>query len=212
MSVTWKKTCENEFHEIFCFCSPFLNNNIFRFTSNMVFFPRTSKESIYIVVDTNVFIDRLEDILSLVKKPQPSHPYFVYIPWIVLQELDGLKSNVNAKLQKAASKAAREILELFNARNKRLSGQNGKMDNEAKEMFKIQDPLNDDKIIQACLQLRKDGKHVQLVSFDNILKIKAHSYQIEIFQTNKLQSVQVATKKRAAPVVSIFSPILRIFS
>ena len=123
-----------------------------------VFF-RTSKESIYIVVDTNVFIDRLEDILSLVKKPQPSHPYFVYIPWIVLQELDGLKSNVNAKLQKAASKAAREILELFNARNKRLSGQNGKMDNEAKEMFKIQDPLNDDKIIQACLQLRKDGKN-----------------------------------------------------
>ena len=168
-----------------------------------VFF-RTSKESIYIVVDTNVFIDRLEDILSLVKKPQPSHPYFVYIPWIVLQELDGLKSNVNAKLQKAASKAAREILELFNARNKRLSGQNGKMDNEAKEMFKIQDPLNDDKIIQACLQLRKDGKHVQLVSFDNILKIKAHSYQIEIFQTNKLQSVHVAAKKRAAPVVSIF--------
>ena len=121
-----------------------------------------------------------------------------------------MKSNVNTKLQKAASKAAREILELFNARNKRLSGQNGKMDNEAKEMFKIQDPLNDDKIIQACLQLRKDGKHVQLVSFDNILKIKAHSYQIEIFQTNKLQSVQVAAKKRAAPVVSIFSPILRI--
>ena len=111
--------------------------------------------------------------------------------------------HVNTKLQKAASKAAREILELFNARNKRLSGQNGKMDNEAKEMFKIQDPLNDDKIIQACLQLRKDGKHVQLVSFDNILKIKAHSYQIEIFQTNKLQSVHVAAKKRAAPVHNV---------
>ena len=167
------------------------------------FLLRTSKESIYIVVDTNVFIDRLEDILSIIKKPQ-TQPYIVYIPWIVLQELDGLKSNRNDKLQKAARKAAREIEGLFHAHNKRLSGQNGKMDQEAKEIFSIDNPLNDDKIIQACLQLRKDGKNVQLISFDNVLKIKARTYQIEIYQNDKLQPVQTPTKKRAAPVVSIF--------
>ena len=171
-----------------------------------MFLLRTCKESIYIVVDTNVFIDRLEEILSIIKKPQPSsQPYIVYIPWIVLQELDGLKSNHNTKLQTAVRKAARELEGLFHAHNKRLSGQNGKMDNEAKELFKIDDPLNDDKIIQACLQLRKDGKNVQLISFDNGLKIKAHLNQIEIYHTNRLQSVhQAPTKKRAAPVVSTY--------
>ena len=81
--------------------------------------------------------------------------------------------------------------------NPRLIGQNGIQNNEAVKNYPLENEIPDDRIIQACLQL-KLGEHktVQLFTFDNILIVKAKTFNIPIFQKEKIQTIRIPKTKK----------------
>ena len=72
--------------------------------------------------------------------------------------------------------------------NPKLIGQNGIQNNEAAKYYPMENEVPDDRLIQACLQL-KLGEHktVQLFTSDHILIVKAHTFGIPIFQKEKIK-------------------------
>ena len=143
------------------------------------------KEAIHVVVDTNVFIDDPDSIITIIKCPQ-NDDFIIYVPWVVIQELDKQKNDRRPNVRLAARKAARELKALNS--NPKLIGQNGIQNNEAAKYYPMENEVPDDRLIQACLQL-KLGEHktVQLFTSDHILIVKAHTFGIPIFQKEKIK-------------------------
>ena len=106
---------------------------------SLVYFRKVLKNKhgiIHIVVDTNIWISKLGKVVSLIENPI-YYKYYVYLPWIVLQELDHLKDSyrrISARKAEtsqyqrnvclSARKATNILFELFGAKDKRLLGQN----------------------------------------------------------------------------------------
>ncbi len=59
--------------------------------------------SLLIVLDTNIFISHLAELCSLLELSD--RKVIVSVPWVVLQELDGLKTRASSSIGKRAQKA-----------------------------------------------------------------------------------------------------------
>ena len=136
--------------------------------------------------------------------------YSVYVPWMVLQELDSLKNSSDQTVLKAARKATNHLLELFDAKNKRLCGQNATQDKEADKYY--QSDIPDDKILKACRQLIFQDKVVKLCTLDKNMVLKAHVLGIEIFKCDN--SIKDPVRKRSAHIgkSNLNSAILNCFN
>ncbi|KAJ7378137.1 RNA endoribonuclease [Desmophyllum pertusum] len=150
-------------------------------------------DTLYVVLDTNVLLSHLKLISELKDFPIEgvARPVLI-IPWIVIQELDSLKSdswrikkgklvssskNKNGKfgVDTLARQAVRFLHLCFEAR-------------EMMENCSIEDPNNDDKILQCCLlfQRKADNGHAILFSNDQNLCSKAIINGVKAFNHQSL--------------------------
>ena len=136
---------------------------------------------IFLVFDTNRLISNGGKLLtSIVKNPQ-FQKFIVYLPWMVLQELDHLTKSSERYVKMTARRVAVKINEYFNSHHERVIGQNVEQFNRAGKKFHVENAIPDDRIMQACLLLMDEGKNVQLFTEDTMFKVKARSNGIVIF-------------------------------
>ena len=119
-------------------------------------------------------------LTSIVKNPQ-FQKFIVYLPWMVLQELDHLTKSSKPYVKKTARRVVIQINEYFNSHHKRVIGQNVEQFNRAGKKFYVENAIPDDRIMQACLLLMDEGKNVQLFTEDTMFKVKARSNGIVLF-------------------------------
>ncbi|KAK2581146.1 hypothetical protein KPH14_007955 [Odynerus spinipes] len=152
--------------------------NILRISSSFI---QEEKKVLYIVVDTNVFLSKIEAIERArdIQFGTYNRPILV-IPWTVLRELDYLKDDKSRtrseRLRAKARKAINFLHEHFSSKHPRVVGQTPEDVAKNKERFATECP--DDEILQTCLQIRDAGRTVALLSYDKNLCNKAMIYDI----------------------------------
>ena len=125
--------------------------------------------SLILVIDTNVLLSNLSFLMELrtILFPNISKILFL-IPWVVLQELDYIKSS-NPSLNKNAREAINFLHQEFRDSSKNVLGQT--MDEDLAFVNRLQSVRfnNDDRILHCCLeQIRKwNGVNVLVVMFTN---------------------------------------------
>ncbi|XP_078350635.1 uncharacterized protein LOC144635377 isoform X2 [Oculina patagonica] len=143
------------------------------------------KDTLYVVLDTNVLLSHLKLISELKDFPIEgvARPVLV-IPWIVIQELDSLKSDSwrikRGKLVSTATKkngkfgvdtlarqAVRFLHLCFESNHPRVRGQTVSEAREMMDNCSIEDPNNDDKILQCCLLFQRKAQNGHSVLFSN---------------------------------------------
>ena len=82
-------------------------------------FEQSSSAVVHIVIDTNIFLSHLPTVKLLVEDKKMFSKVQIYIPWMVLQELDYMKTNRDdkMKLELVARKAALYIFEQISKKN-----------------------------------------------------------------------------------------------
>lgn len=151
----------------------------------------------FVVIDTNILLSHLQSLLQFKKTLQGMNVAFL-IPWVVLQELDGLKksekaltdentihsetSNPRLTVGALARLATRIIHENLKSGDKLVRGQRisevwGKPEN------------NDDKVLDCCLFYSQYAK-VILISNDRNLCVKALVHNIPSFIWKELPQDQ----------------------
>lgn len=132
-------------------------------------------EKLYLVLDTNVLLSHLSFLVELkdfaikgVGRP------ILVIPWIVMQELDALKTS-SSKVSSKAREAITFLHNCFSVGHPRVRGQT--MEEVQTEMENIAIENNDDRILHCCLlyqhKVAAHGGLVVLFSNDTQLCSKA---------------------------------------
>ncbi|KYN04040.1 Uncharacterized protein C1orf26 [Cyphomyrmex costatus] len=133
-------------------------------------------DSLYIVIDTNVFLLNLEIVEEAKDAAFKNYPRpFIVIPWTVICELDYFKHNEANELSVKARKAISFIHKQFSSKHPRFIGQTREQAIKNKEDFSLNCP--DDEILQCCLQISQLQKST-LLSYDKNLCNKAMIYNI----------------------------------
>ncbi|XP_028148243.1 transcriptional protein SWT1 [Diabrotica virgifera virgifera] len=124
-----------------------------------------------IVVDTNVFISDLMKVWDIIElKVSGSIKPLIYIPWIVIIEIDDMKDRTgDNSLKNRALNASKCINDLLEAKEPRVKGQTVSEMCDQEHIGLSQD----DKIIGACLQAVDKYEMVMLLSNDINLRNKA---------------------------------------
>ncbi|KAL6618622.1 PIN domain-containing protein [Neocallimastix sp. 'constans'] len=139
----------------------------------------------FVVVDTNVLLYK-QKFLSELFQFQKDFKVAIVIPWIVIQELDGLKNSTklmdnNISLSKLARSALSLILKYTVDENSNLIGQ------KYNEILNVGNPMfskNDDKILDCCLYFRQNySKDVFLLSNDKALCVKSMFSNIKVIES-----------------------------
>ncbi|XP_054716705.1 transcriptional protein SWT1-like [Uloborus diversus] len=137
--------------------------------------------SYYIVVDTNVLITELKFIDEIKDTPiEGCGPPHIFIPWIVIQELDGLKkSTKNTTTWRAAGEAVRYLNSVLKAKHPRFHGQSPQ---EVADWAKTYSKCNDDRILECCISLaaKMPREKVILLTNDKNLSNKALVCDIQV--------------------------------
>lgn len=158
---------------------------IFPGSSHQQLNPSTSV-LVHVVIDTNIFLAHLQTVKMLVESKKVCSKVQIYIPWMVLQELDYMKTNRGnkVKLELFARKAASFIFEQINNKNPFFRVQT--LDEFKSCISLLTDESADDKILQWCLQLKKEiSADITLLSNDILFCAKASACGIQTFQSDK---------------------------
>lgn len=137
--------------------------------------------SLYIVVDTNVFLSNLgaveearDAVFKIYGRP------IIVVPWTVFRELDFIKDDKSMSrpetLRAKARKAVRFLHQHFSAKHPRILGQTPMDVANNKSRFEVDCP--DDEILQTCLQIRMSNNCVILLSYDKNLCNKAMIHDV----------------------------------
>ncbi|XP_037937170.1 transcriptional protein SWT1-like [Teleopsis dalmanni] len=153
-----------------------LNKNLLRLSAENNFTNKTitktwHKDHFYFVVDTNVLMRQLTFTDDLTKmKLCNTEGTIVFIPYIVLQELDKLKQFGQTESAKTmASRAIRHLNVKLEAKNKHLQAQS--VVEDRRHLIDITSA--DDRIINCCLQIKENVENVILLTEDVNLQNKA---------------------------------------
>ncbi|CAO1393167.1 unnamed protein product [Diamesa serratosioi] len=132
-----------------------------------------SEDHFYFVIDTNVFLSNLDFIKSIMgKKFHYIGIAVIYVPYMVLNELDKIKS-YDDDLARLARRAIKFINDNLKLKNIQFCAQSA-----TEQMEIIQIDCGDDLILNACLQINKITPKVLFLSNDTNLRNKAHANQI----------------------------------
>ncbi|XP_014791188.1 transcriptional protein SWT1 [Octopus bimaculoides] len=129
------------------------------------------KQMAYIILDTNILL--LKSGLAVIEKIRDGfysdieRSPFIVVPWVVMQELDALKSKtqMNSSTAKHAQRAISFLFSCFNNKHPRIIGQSSREAMEQDPIFIVEN--NDDKILQCCMQFQKKYPHCSVVLFSN---------------------------------------------
>ncbi|XP_072014880.1 uncharacterized protein [Amphiura filiformis] len=130
------------------------------------------KDGLFIILDTNVLISHLTFLEEL--RDQSIKGFgkpILVVPWVVLQELDGLKTDHSwkgkskSKVAKQAIAAGNFVYTCIKSHHPRVQGQ---APQSALTSGEITVECNDDRVLQCCLQYQKMGK-IQIQITNTIL-------------------------------------------
>lgn len=164
---------------------------------------KTCHKGLFIVVDTNILISHLNFIKDLRDTDINTHgrPILVF-PWVVMQELDYLKSGkaASASLSLTTAKKARNAVQyLYNclqSNHPRIVGQTPAQASMVAGEFVVEN--NDDRVLQCCKQfqgLNQDSMVVLLTDDRNlcnkslIMGVKAFTQQLILSQLQTMDRV-----------------------
>ncbi|KAI9563958.1 hypothetical protein GHT06_007696 [Daphnia sinensis] len=143
-----------------------------------------SNVAAHIVIDTNIFLSHLPIVKTLIENKEFCSKVQILVPWMVLQELDFMKSHRQNKinLEVVARKAATFILEQINKKNPLFRSQTLA---EFKSCINLLPDENaDDKILQWCLYLKNEMlSDIILLSNDVLFCAKASANGIQPMQS-----------------------------
>ncbi|XP_076093604.1 uncharacterized protein LOC143064575 isoform X1 [Mytilus galloprovincialis] len=155
-----------------------------------------SHRGLFIVIDTNVLIGNLSFIEDLRDRNILGHgrPVLVF-PWVVMQELDYLKTGktTSASLSLSTAKKARDavtyLYQCLQASHPRIVGQTPAQARMTCDVIKPE--CNDDRIIKCCVQFQNDHPDciVILLTNDRNLCNKSVITGIKAFPQQSLLSV-----------------------
>ena len=158
------------------------------------------------VIDTNVLIDNLESIKSLVESNSTNVEKTncdksklkikvekLIVPWVVLQELDGLKMANKTSCGNNAQLAIKFLNEQLKRKEKSLiKGEIDANSGQTSNTQKLTIKSNDDKILDCCLRMNNeynmDQYRVILLSNDRNLQNKALVYNISSYSINEFNN------------------------
>ncbi|XP_064457506.1 uncharacterized protein LOC135368267 [Ornithodoros turicata] len=155
--------------------------------------PLADYNGIYLITDTNVFLQHLNLIKGIINADTGSDTYIVCVPWIVIQELDRIRNNKKESNKELAATAFQAILYI----NRLLETKNPKLRGQTIAEARIKDSMmprdghvtNDDHLLCCCLSLHRQGSRVILMTNDTNLRNKAiingiESYGARIVEKN----------------------------
>ena len=150
--------------------------------------------SLILVIDTNVLLSNLSFLMELRSMLFPNISKILFlIPWVVLQELDYIKSS-NPSLNKNAREAINFLHQEFKDSSKNVIGQTMDADLSFVQRQSGVRFNNDDRILHCCLEQSKkwEGVNVLVVMFtnDKNLVTKCH-----------VNSASVVTRKNILPFI-----------
>ncbi|XP_065564611.1 transcriptional protein SWT1-like [Artemia franciscana] len=142
-----------------------------------------AENQLVIVVDTNIWLSHLSILVKLREMAERNVVNMILlIPWIVVHELDCLKSN--PELEIVARKAGKYIQRVLENKEIGLVIQTTQDAKEAESLFDSN--VNDDKILKCCLYMKQRGFDVALLSNDNMLLTKAMGHSMKAFSRNDI--------------------------
>ncbi|XP_019768470.2 uncharacterized protein LOC109543289 isoform X1 [Dendroctonus ponderosae] len=148
--------------------------------------PDEAKRNIIcLVTDTNVFMHDLPKVQELLNfKIVGSQKLIIYIPWMVLKELDHFKDNSsrNSSMKSQALTAQKLINSALLEPNSKVVGQS--VNDVCQQMDLGKDP--DDKILACCLQAKTKYTTVVLLSNDINLRNKALTNDLKTYSPREL--------------------------
>ncbi|KAK9702341.1 PIN domain [Popillia japonica] len=146
------------------------NESSSKFTKATFTKSATEDKTLHIVIDTNIFISHLNVIQDLLSEEYDNCCHVVYVPWIVIQELDYFKDGRSGSptMLKAAKKAIKFINDMLIRKHTKLKGQT------VREALQQEPSGNsDDGILFCCVKLAQMSDSVILLSNDVNLRNKA---------------------------------------
>ncbi|KAL1914898.1 uncharacterized protein VTP21DRAFT_7814 [Calcarisporiella thermophila] len=137
-----------------------------------------------VIIDTNFCLTHLGFLHGLVYRSAPSNGVVVIVPWIVIQELDGLKSRSSKSQIREIAIRANDFLWKALGSKRDQSSLRGQKLNERLREFGNKNKSNDDEILNCCRYFQQAVDHnimVMLLSNDKNLCVKALVHGIETF-------------------------------
>ncbi|XP_026837556.1 transcriptional protein SWT1 isoform X2 [Drosophila erecta] len=148
--------------------------------------PTRLVDLMYFVLDTNVLMQNIKFVESLTELVLPGTVgSMLYIPYIVIKELDKLKSQYNSDNPKRLV-AVRAIRYLNTKFDESLGIQAQSAEEEADHLIKVDCP--DDSIINCCLQLQDQVPNMMLLTNDENVRLKANASDIQVSCRSDLMS------------------------
>ena len=140
---------------------------------------------VVVVVDTNIMIHSL----PLIQYLSQSAGHQVYLPWKVLQELDGLQHR-----EDTWRRAKKALIWLHEVQRKRCRGRIQMQDlnhQRAATESHLQEaePVPDDRILATCILLKDQGSQVMLLTDDRCLTIKALANRVKVESTSSMKEM-----------------------
>ncbi|BFF97416.1 transcriptional protein SWT1-like [Drosophila madeirensis] len=148
--------------------------------------PARRLEHMYFVLDTNVLMHNslfVEDLTRVVLPGTVGS--MLFIPYIVIKELDRLKVRQNADNMRREL-AMRAIRFLNTKFDESLEIQAQSALEESEHLIEVD--CGDDSIVNCCLQLQKEVPHMVLLTNDANLRLKAKSSAIPVSTQSELKA------------------------
>ncbi|XP_016986943.1 uncharacterized protein LOC108049991 [Drosophila rhopaloa] len=135
-------------------------------------------DHMYFVLDTNVLMHNIKFVESLTEVVLPGTVgSMLYIPYIVIKELDKLKGQHHGDDPKRLI-AVRAIRYLNTKFDESLEIQAQSAVDEAEHLIEVDCP--DDSIVNCCLQLQQQVPNMMLLTNDANLRLKANASAIQV--------------------------------
>ncbi|XP_062133385.1 uncharacterized protein LOC133843734 isoform X2 [Drosophila sulfurigaster albostrigata] len=149
--------------------------------------PKRMVDHMYYVLDTNILMENLSfvDDLSHLALGN-SKGSMLFIPYVVIKELDGIKdrrSEDDASKRSAARKAIRYLNDKFD-KSLRIQGQSAVED--AEHLIEVDG--GDDRVVNCCVQLSAQVPKLTLLTNDANLRLKAKTSSIAVASSSDLLS------------------------
>ncbi|XP_043949516.1 uncharacterized protein LOC108023169 isoform X2 [Drosophila biarmipes] len=152
--------------------------------------PSRLVDHMYFVLDTNVLMHNIKFVESLTELVLPGTVgSMLYIPYIVIKELDKLKGQRPSEDPKRLI-AVRAIRYLNTKFDESLEIQAQSAVEEAEHLIEVDCP--DDSIVNCCLQLSEQVPHMMLLTNDANLRLKANASDIRVSCRSDLMAAHPA--------------------
>ncbi|KAH8374937.1 hypothetical protein KR200_009445 [Drosophila serrata] len=138
--------------------------------------PTRLLDHMYFVLDTNILMHNIKFVDALTEVVLPGTVgSMLYIPYVVIKELDKLKISSENKTDQFARQAIRYLNTKF---DESLQIQAQSALEEAEHLIDVDSP--DDSIINCCLQLKEQVPNMMLLTNDSNLRLKGIASDIQV--------------------------------